>query len=140
MSDLVKVKSVVKLNAPAIEGIKEAAVRALEKTAAALQTDIVQAQVVPRMDGTLQNEAFFVDTSESWEGRVSLVHATPYARRLYYHPEYHFRTEAWTDYRGSHQGNPNAKAGWFEDWLPGGEKAEFSINAFSEFLRMEVGK
>ena len=134
-----QVRSVVHLNIPNIERITEAAQRALEKTGEALHTEVVQAQVVPRMDGTLQNEAFFVDTSESWEGRVSLVHSTPYARRLYYHPEYHFRHEAWSDHRGNHEGNPNAKGQWFEDWLPGGEKAEFSVNAFAEFMRMEAG-
>ena len=140
MSDLVKVTSVVKLNMASIEKINDAAVRALEKTAAALQTDIVQAAVVPRMDGTLQNEAFFIDTSESWEGRASLVHATPYARRLYYHPEYHFHREAWTDSKGrTHEGNPNAKGKWFEDWQPGGSKSEFAVNTFAEFLRMEMG-
>lgn len=139
MSDLVKVKSVVKLNSPEIGKITEAAVRALELTAAALQTEVVQAQVVPRMDGTLQGEAFFVDTSESREGRASLVHNTPYARRLYYHPEYHFHREAWSDSRGNHDGNPNAKGHWFEDWQPGGEKEEFAADAFAEFLRMEAG-
>ena len=135
MSDLIKVKSVVKINPSLISDIKASAVRALEQTAAALQTEVVQAQVVPRMDGTLQGEAFFVDTSESWEGRVSLVHSTPYARRLYYHPEYHFHREAWTDSKGrNHDGNPNAKGKWFDDWTDG----QFVAETFQRFLEMEA--
>ena len=42
MSDLVKVKSVVKINPSLIADIKASAARALEQTAAALQTEVVQ--------------------------------------------------------------------------------------------------
>jgi len=135
LSDLVKVKSVVKINPSLISDIKEKAVRALVDTAKALQTEVVQAEVVPRMDGTLQGESFFVDFSESWEGRVSLVHSEPYARRLYYHPEYHFHRGVWTDSKGrNHHGNPNAKGKWFEDWTDG----QFVADTFQKFLEMEA--
>ena len=108
-----------------IERLTDAAVVALEQTAEALHTEIVQAQVVPRDTGTLQGEAFFVDDSQSSKGKVSLVHSTPYARRLYFHPEYKFQ---------KHE-NPNAKGLWFEDWEPGGKYEEFAEEAFVELYR-----
>lgn len=136
MGKLVKVKSTVKINPQVIGEIKETATRALVDTAKALQTEVVQAQVIPRMNGTLQGEEFFIDTSESWEGRASLVHSSAYARRLYYHPEYHFHRDAWEDSKGrAYEGNPNAKGKWFEDWTDG----KFVADKFQEFLKMEAG-
>ena len=112
-----------------IAELSAAAVTSLEQTAEALHTEVVQAQVVPRDTGNLQNEAFFVDTTNSNEGSVALVHSTPYARRLYYHPEYNFQTHE----------NPNAKGQWFEDWLPGGEIEDFCEKAFKELYRRNAG-
>ena len=83
-----EVRSTVKLNWPRIRQLSEAAVTALEQTADALfRTEIVQAQVMPFDTGHLEEDATFVDYSESANGRVSIVSSTPYARRLYYHPE-----------------------------------------------------
>ncbi len=136
MSKLLKVSSKVKLNKAFLKQLDAAAVTALEQTAEALHTEVVQTQVVPRMDGNLQGEAFFVDKSQSKKGKVSLVHATPYARRLYFHPEYNFRHEAWTDPDGkTHQGNPNAKGLWYEDWLPGGKESDFVKRTFEKLYR-----
>ena len=86
-----QVKSTVKLNMPRIKQLTRAAVVALKQTAEALHTEVVQAQVMPFDTGNLQNESTFVDTSEASSGKVSLVSSTPYARRLYYHPEYQFQ-------------------------------------------------
>jgi hypothetical protein len=145
---MINVKSTIKLNAAFMKQLDQAGVRALEQTAEALHTEVVQAEVVPRMDGTLQNEAFFVDTSRSQSGSVSLVHSTPYARRLYFHPEYHFRHEAWEEdvkdndgkvHHLTHQGNPNAKGKWFEDWLPGGKESDFAKRTFAALYRRLTG-
>ena len=141
---MIKVTSTVKLNAPQINKLNDAAVQALEMTAEALHTEIVQARVVPRMDGALQGEAFFVDKSESKNGKVSLVHSTPYARRLYYHPEYKFNKGPWeetiehkdgTVSHVKHDGNPNAKGKWFEDWEPGGKYSYFAVDTFKRLYR-----
>ena len=112
-----QVKSSVKLNMARINELTQAAVTALEKTGEALHTEVIQAQVMPFDTGHLQGDATFVDYSESSQGKVSLVASTPYARRLYYHPEYNFQTDE----------NPNAKGHWFEYWLPGGNKADFVL-------------
>lgn len=139
-----QVKSTVKMNFPRIQQLTQAAVTALELTGEALHTEIIQAQVVPRMDGALQGEGFFVDYSNCKNGKVTLTHATPYSRRLYYHPEYNFHTgpweEEWVDKYGKkhhvkHDGNPNAKGKWFEDWEPGGSKADFAPKAFKQFYK-----
>lgn len=119
----------VNLNHRKIASLQKAAITALEKTGEALHTRIVQAQVVPRDTGVLQGEAFFVDYTTSSQGFITLVHSTPYARRLYYHPEYKFQTDE----------NPNAKGNWFEDWLQGGADADFTLKAFAAFYKEEGG-
>ena len=117
---MIKVKSVVKMNFPRIRQLEQAQVAALEQTAEALHTEVVQAQVMPFKTGALQNEDTFVDYSESRQGKVSIISNTPYARRLYFHPEYHFQTKE----------NPNARGKWYTDWLPGGKKSDFAIDTY----------
>ena len=124
-----QVKSTVKLNMARINELSQAAVRALEQTAEELHTEVVQAQVMPFDTGHLEEDATFVDYSESKNGKVTLVTSTPYARRLYYHPEYHFQTDE----------NPNAKGKWYEDWMPGGKNAGDAAKAFKKFYRKAGG-
>ncbi len=126
---MINVNSTIKLDFVKISRLSQAQVTALEETAEALHTEVIQAQVFPRDTGTLQNESTYVDTSESGRGKVSIVSTTPYARRLYFHPEYHFHTDA----------NPNAKGKWYEDWLPGGTEADFCANAFKQIYRRLTG-
>ena len=122
---MIKAKSSVKLYQPKIRQLTDNAVRALELTAEKLHEEVQQAQVVPFDTGNLQGESFFVDTSQSREGKVTLVHSTPYARRLYFHPEYDFQKDE----------NPNAKGLWFEDWLEGGEHEDFVRETFAKIFR-----
>lgn len=126
---MIRVNSRVDINRRVLRNITEAHVKALEKTAEALHTDIIQAQVMPRDTGALQGEKTFVDYSDVSCGHAAIVSEGPYARRLYYHPEYHFSKEE----------NPNAKGEWFEDYLPGGKKEGFARKAFQEFFRRESG-
>lgn len=124
-----RVKSTVDLNMPRIRQLTQAAVTALELTAEALHTEVIQAQVFPFDTGNLQNEGTFVDYSESAQGKVTLVSDTPYARRLYYHPEYHFQTGE----------NPNARGEWYEDWLPGGKQEDFVAKTFRKLYKKAGG-
>lgn len=126
---MMKVSSKVKLNMPKIKKLTQAQITALEQTGEALHTEVVQAQVFPRDTGNLQNESTFVDYSNSKNGTVSIVSTAPYARRLYFHPEYNFRKDE----------NPNARGKWYEDWLPGGTKEDFCKNAFAELYRRIAG-
>ncbi|MCU7380973.1 MAG: hypothetical protein SOR93_03650 [Clostridiales Family XIII bacterium] len=126
---MIKATSKIKLNHTKIKQLNQAAITALEQTAEALHTEVVQAQVVPRDMGNLQNESTFVDDAQAGSGKVSLVSTTPYARRLYYHPEYDFKTDE----------NPFARGEWYEDWLPGGKYEKFTPQAFKEFYRRAGG-
>lgn len=132
----------ITINAAAIKQIEQNAALALEQTAEALHTEIVQAQVIPRDTGNLQNEStiasgqFVTKTYDNGSttttgvtkynnGKISIITTGPQARRLYYHPEYNFqKTE-----------NPNAKGKWFEDWEQGGKNADFAEKAFAKFMR-----
>lgn len=120
-----QVKSTVKMNFPRIRELTDAAVRALELTAGELHTEVVQAQVIPFDTGHLEEDATFVDYSDSGQGKVTIISSTPYARRLYYHPEYNFQ---------KHE-NPNAGGEWYKDWLPGGKHSDFAKKTFKQFYK-----
>lgn len=124
-----QVKSSVTLNLPRIRQLTQAAITALEQTGEALHTEVVQAQVMPFDTGHLEEDATFVDYSDSADGLVRIVSSTPYARRLYYHPEYNFQTDE----------NPFAGGEWFEPWLPGGVNQDFAKDAFKEFYKKAGG-
>lgn len=119
----------IRLDTAKLAKLERAQIQALEMTAEALHTEIVQAQVMPRDTGNLQNDSTFVDTSRSNQGTVSIVTDTPYARRLYFHPEYNFRTDK----------NPNAKGLWLEDWMQGGINESFVKDTYTELYRRLTG-
>lgn len=125
---MISVNSTVKMNFPKLQQLTRAQVLALEETADALHTNVNQAQVFPFDTGNLQNDSTFIDDSESSLGKVSIISSTPYARRLYFHPEYHFqKTE-----------NPNARGKWYEDWITG-DKSEYCKKAFQRIYRRIAG-
>lgn len=122
------VTSRVKLNTPKIKQLTRATTTSLEKTMSALHTEVVKAQVMPFDTGNMQNDNTYEDYSKSSKGKVSLITSTPYARRMYYHPEYNFQTTE----------NPNAQGNWYEPWISGKNK-NFCKNAFSQFYKKEAG-
>lgn len=124
-----KVTSTVKMNFPRIKQLTQAAVTALEMTAEALHTEVVQAQVMPFDTGHLEEDSFFADYRESSRGKVTLVTSTPYARKLYYHPEYNFQTDE----------NPSAGGEWYEPWMEGGVSQDFAKNAFKRLYKKVGG-
>lgn len=117
----------VNWNFGAVRQVEQAVATALEQTAQAVITDVVDEQVMPMDTGTLQNGSTFVETSESSTGVVGIISDTPYARRLYYHPEYNFRTSE----------NKNAGGKWFQPWIDG-DKKEFAADAFAKLLRQNL--
>lgn len=98
---------------------------ALAKATYVLQDEIREAQVIPRALGTLQGEAFTI-VDHSQQKYMDMGFSTPYARRLYYHPEYNFR----------HDQNPNAKGMWLEDWIKGGKKENRLAEIFEGLLKL----
>lgn len=159
---MVKATSTIQIDQQRIGQLARAQVKALEMTAEALHTEVVQAQVIPfgeskketykeygtrgqfsksgkeykgktktrtiYQGGTLQNESTFVDYSNSSRGKVSLIHSTPYARRLYYHPEYNFNTTE----------NRNARGNWYQPWIDG-DKKDFCKKTFKVFFKRVGG-
>lgn len=117
------------LNMDRIKELEDAQITALEKTVEALHTEVVQAEVMPRDTGAMQNESTFVDMNDSANGSVSLVTSTPYARRLYYHPEYDFQTYE----------NAFAMGLWLSPWQKGGTYEDFCKDAYKKFFKKEAG-
>lgn len=148
-----KVNSRFIINKLKMKKLSTAAVRSLEQTGEALKTEVQQAQVIPRDTGNLQGESFWVDRKDSFRGKVRLVHSAPYARRVYFNPDgMKFHKEAWesvetvTGKNGKkrqkkvkHDGNPNARDHWYEDWLPGGSKQDFCAKTFKRLYRRNAG-
>lgn len=108
---------------------REAAVAAME-TMAAVRTDMVTAQVIPFDTGTLQNSGGAIEQHEEGGEIVTTlcIGDTPYARRLYFHPEYNFQ-------KGN---NPNAQGLWASHWLPGGSREAFIPDTFRTCLERRL--
>ena len=102
--------------------------RAQIKTVDVIKTDVQDSQTIPFNTGHLQNNTMFVDKSKIKQGIVSIYHEGPYARRLYFHPEYNFKKD----------NNPKAGGLWFEPYLSGNKK-KFAHITFAKFVRKEMG-
>ena len=124
----VKVSSTIKLNEAKLKELTRQQYISLAQTADALITDIRDEQLMPFDTGNLQNDSTFLDDSQKEQGRASVVSSTPYARRLYYHPEYDFRTT----------NNRNAGGKWFEPYISG-NKSDFIVNAFKILFKRNGG-
>ena len=122
------VTSRIKLNVPKIKQLDKASIISLEKTMSALHTEVIEAQVMPFDTGVMQNDNTYEDYSKSNKGQVSLITSTPYARRLYYHPEYNFQTKE----------NAHAQGNWYDSWINGKNK-NFCKDAFAQFYKKEAG-
>ena len=119
MAGNVQVTSRVELNMSVLNMLDGAQYEALAQTGDATLTELRDRGVMPFDTGNLQNDSTFVDDSE--KGRVSIVSRTPYARRLYFHPEYNFR-------RGN---NSRAGGKWFDSFL----NDNFISNAYAKLLK-----
>lgn len=121
------VKVNVKMNHAALGRLSSAQKQALEMTAESVKSSVVLAQVVPQQDATLERSGF-VDASNVSKGTVRLVYDTPYARRLYWHPEYNFRTDK----------NSKAQGKWLQPWIDG-EKKDVAQHHFKRHYRKLAG-
>ena len=112
-----------------LQRLSRNSIKALELTADQVKGDVIRARVIPKDVGILE-DSIYCDYSQSNQGKVFISTgangdtATPYARRLYFHPEYNFRTFK----------NPNAKGKWFEDWISGSKK-DFAQEKFKAIYR-----
>jgi hypothetical protein len=134
------VSSKIKLNMPVVKQLDKAKQQALEQKGDALLTQVKNTQVMPFDTSILQNDSTSVDYSQSAKGVVKIVSDTPYARRLYFHPEYNFHREVWTDSEGKkHGANKSAGGKWFRYWLKGGTRQNFCSQTFAGLYRKEAG-
>lgn len=117
------VRAKVTMNQASLRQLAAAQTKALVLTAEAVKTEVMTAAVVPKQTGELERSGH-VDDSQAKKGRVKIVYDTPYARRLYWHPEYNFRTDK----------NRNAQGRWLDAWVTG-SKQEFAHKAFKEIYR-----
>ena len=123
MAGNVQVTSRVELNYGVLNMLDNAQFEALAQTADATLTELRDRQVMPFDTGNLQNDSTFVDDSQ--KTTVSIVSSTPYARRLYFHPEYNYRRS----------NNSNAGGKWFESFL----NDDFIANAYAQLLKQKGG-
>ena len=123
MAGNVQVTSRIELNYSVLNMLDNAQFEALAQTADATLTELRDRQVMPFDTGNLQNDSTFVDDSQ--KTTVSIVSSTPYARRLYFHPEYNYR-------RGD---NASAGGKWFESFL----NDDFIANAYARLLKQRGG-
>lgn len=123
MAGNVQVTSRVELNMSVLNMLDNAQYEALAMTGDATLTELRDRQVMPFDTGNLQNDSTFVDDSQ--KDKVSIVSSTPYARRLYFHPEYNFR-------RGN---NSSAGGKWFDSFL----NDDFIADAFRKLLKQRGG-
>ena len=130
-----------KINTTNLKIINSFTQKAFKKSVDALKTDVQDAQIMPfgvkgissknpnYEPGNLQNRSMWVDDKQNKRGVIMLRVDAPYARRLYFHPEYNFQVI----------NNPNAQAFWFEPWISGNKKKFLQI-AFARFLKEEFKK
>lgn len=123
MAGNVQVSSRVELNVSVLNALDNAQYEALAMTADATLTELRDRQTMPFDTGNLQNDSTFVDDSQ--RDKVSIVSSTPYARRLYFHPEYNFR-------RGN---NASAGGKWFDSFL----NDDFIATAYARLLKQKGG-
>ena len=124
----VKVSSTIKLDEAKLKELTRQQYISLEQTADALVTDLRDSQTMPFDTGNLQNDSTFLDDSQKEQGKVSIVSSTPYARRLYYHPEYDFKTT----------NNRNAGGKWFEPYISG-NRTDFVKETFAKLFKRNGG-
>ena len=116
-----------KINPIHINTMQEVFQKAQIKTTDAIKTDVQSSQTMPFDTSALQNTKTDKDVSKVSKGITTVYSSGPYARKLYFHPEYNFRKDK----------NPNAGGMWFEPYINGNKKM-FPQISFAKFVRKEM--
>jgi len=122
-----KLKIRVNMKSRQLRALSRAQLQAAEMTVEAMRTEINIDKVVPKQDGTLE-KSLTINTTLLNKGELKLSYDSPYARRLYYHPEFNFRTDK----------NENAKGLWLEDYIDG-DKKDFARNTYAKLYARLTG-
>lgn len=106
---------------------EKALIQVVEGAKESILSDIMASEVVPKQTGELERSAE-IDASKSKRGKVTITYDTPYARRLYWHPEYSFRKDK----------NRHAQGEWLKAWAEG-KKTRGVTQAFKTLLKKLAG-
>lgn len=117
-----KVKA--KLNMRGIKAVDKMLTDSLVETADALKSDVQQSQTMPFDTGQMQNRSMSIDSTKKRIGRVTIVTDTPYARRMYFHPEFNFKQDK----------NKHAGALWWQPYIDGNKK-NFATKTFARIMK-----
>lgn len=109
-----------------IRKLQEIAQKAFELTVEAVLSDIRMSQTVPKNTGELERSGFTEIDVNKMVARI--VFDTPYARRLYWHPEYDFRQDK----------NQYAGGLWMQTYIDG-DKRHFVKETYGKFLKQLGG-
>lgn len=123
-----KVNVRTKINKGKLQQISKNTEKSLIMTAEAIKTDLYQSQTMPFDTGNMQNKSTFVDDTQSKNGVVKLITDTPYARKMYFHPEYKFKKN----------NNQNAQGRWFDIYITGVKK-DFAQKTFAKLMKKMEG-
>ncbi|MFT8347687.1 minor capsid protein [Clostridium saccharoperbutylacetonicum] len=115
------VKVSVKIYPAKIEQLQKASKQAFEMTVEAVLSDMKTSALIPKEHGTLEDSGFVEITSDFV---ASIIFDTPYARRLYWHPEYNFRQDK----------NANAGGKWMQPYIDG-DKKDFVKQTYMKFFK-----
>ena len=109
-----------------IRKLQEIAQKAFELTVEAVLSDIRMSQTVPKNTGELERSGFVdIDVKKKV---AKIIFDEPYARRLYWHPEYDFRQDK----------NQYAGGLWMQTYIDG-EKRHFVKETYGKFLKQLGG-
>ena len=123
-----KVKVRAKINKGKLQQISKNTEKALIMTSEAIKTDLYQSQTMPFDTGNMQSKSTFTDITQIKSGIVKLVTDTPYARKMYFHPEYKFKKN----------NNPNAQGRWLDVYITGAKK-DFAHKTFARIMKKMEG-
>lgn len=101
---------------------------ALKKTAYKMLADKKRQQEIPLASGDLQRVFTQVDVSLLKKGQVLIVSKGPYAKRLYFNPQFNFNQNK----------NSHAKGEWWEDYVTG-KNASKAQQIFTVYYRRAIG-
>lgn len=124
---MAKLKVTVKMNDKKLLFLSKAQKQAALLTMEAMKRDIEESEVVPRDVGTLE-ESVSINTGLLNKGVLKIEYNTPYARRLYYHPEYNF----------SRDENANAQGAWLEPYISG-KKKDYAKDVYKKVFKSITG-
>lgn len=109
-----------------IKKLQEITQKAFELTVKEVLTDIRMSQTVPKNTGELERSGFTEIDVKALVARI--IFDEPYARRLYWHPEYKFRQDK----------NQYAGGLWMQTYIDG-EKKNFVKETYGKFLKLLGG-